>query len=383
MFIKDLHLVNFRNLKIEKLQFKKGLNVLQGANGQGKSNILEAIYHLCLGKSFRTVKESDMVCWDKPYYFLQGNVFFQNRIFKVEVGYEVYKSRKVTKINGRLLQKDDNFNFCPVVFFVPEDLDLIRRGPEERRNFLDREIGQISFFYRDCLQRYKRALRQKNRLLKLNRMQKKINREIIAPWNKQITYFGSRILQQRARLLSIWGKLASRNFTHLFETEKDDLLLTLEYNPGIFIKTEFIDTLKEIEKEMEIQIEKAEKEEAEKGFSLVGIHKDDFTFLIGGKETRRFASHGQQRSAIISLKAAQIQFYSRNYERPIFILDDIFSELDEKRRKQCFSLFQEAQQIFITVSLNESFKNIFLEYDRPFSLFTVNEGMVEILKEKI
>ncbi len=380
MFIKDLQLVNFRNFKKEMLQLKTGITVLQGANGQGKSNLLEAIYHLCLGKSFRTLKESDMVYWEQPYFFLQGNVFFQKRLYKVENGYELEKGRKVTKINGRLLKKEEIFNFCPVVFFVPEDLDLIRRGPEERRNFLDREIGQLSYFYRNCLQRYRRALRQKNRLLKLNRMQKKINRELLAPWNSQLIYFGSRILQQRARILSIWGNLASLNFTRLFESKEDNMLLTLKYRPGIVIKTDYMNTqkeIKEIEKEMEIQISRAEEEEKEKGFSLVGIHKDDFSFLIGDKDIKRFASHGQQRSAIISLKAAQIQFYSRNYEKPIFILDDIFSELDDKRRKQCFSLFHEAQQIFITVSLNENVKESFLGQDTPFSLLKINEGTVE------
>ena len=208
MFIKDLQLVNFRNFRRETLQLKKGITVLQGANGQGKSNLLEAIYHLCLGKSFRTLKESDMVYWEQPYFFLQGHVFFQKRLYKVENGYESEKGRKVVKINGRLLKKEEFVKFSPVVFFVPEDLDLIRRGPEERRDFFDREIGQLSYYYRNCLQRYKRALRQKNRLLKLNR-QKTINRELLAPWNSQLVYFGSRILQQRARILSIWGKLAS------------------------------------------------------------------------------------------------------------------------------------------------------------------------------
>lgn len=378
MFVKDLQLINFRNLKKDMIHFKTGLTIVQGANAQGKSNLLEAIYHLCLGKSFRTLKESDMVCWNKPFYFLQGNIVFKKRIYRVEVGYEIEKSRKVTKINSNLLQKGKNLNFCPVVFFVPDDLDLIRRGPEERRNFLDREIGQLSFFYRECLQRYKKALRQKNRLLKINRLQKKVNRELLTPWNRQIVYFGSRILQQRARLLSTWGQLASRNFTHLFEQEKENLL-TLEYRPGVFISTEMMDTLKEIEREMEIQIARAEQEESEKGFSLVGIHKDDFSFLMGGKEARRFASQGQQRSAIISLKAAQIQFYSRNFEKPIFILDDIFSELDHTRRKQCLLLFQEAQQTFISFSLNEILKESFLGQNIPFSLLKINEGKIETI----
>ena len=113
MFIKDLQLVNFRNFRRETLQLKKGITVLQGANGQGKSNLLEAIYHLCLGKSFRTLKESDMVYWEQPY-FLQGHVF--QKLYKVENGYESEKGRKVVKINGRLLKKEEFVKFSPVVF---------------------------------------------------------------------------------------------------------------------------------------------------------------------------------------------------------------------------------------------------------------------------
>ena len=120
-----------------------------------------------------------MVYWEQPYFFLQGHVFFQKRLYKVENGYESEKGRKVVKINGRLLKKEEFVKFSPVVFFVPEDLDLIRRGPEERRDFFDREIGQLSYYYRNCLQRYKR-LSTKNRLLKLNR-QKTINRELLRP----------------------------------------------------------------------------------------------------------------------------------------------------------------------------------------------------------
>jgi DNA replication and repair protein RecF len=161
-------------------------------------------------------------------------------------------------------------------------------------------------------------------------------------------------------------------------TEEDNLLLSLEYRPGILEGTVGPGSLQEIEKEMQLQMEAAEDEEAERGFSIVGVHKDDFIFLLGGKESKRFASHGQQRSAIICLKAAQIQFYSRNYEKPIFILDDIFSELDEKRRRQSFALFQEAQQVFLTMPHYESLeKNIFRQ---PYSLLDVKEGRAEIIE---
>ena len=403
MFIKDLQIVNFRNYSKETLHFKKGVTIIKGANGQGKSNLLEAIYHLCFGRSFRTIKENDLVQWNKPYYYLQGNICFEKKCYKIETGYEAQNSRKIVKINGQLLQKSENINLCPLVFFIPEDLDLIRRGPEERRNFLDREISQLSSFYRECLLRYKRALRQKNSLLKISKIRKnRLNKELLIPWNKQIIYYGSRIFQQRARLISTWGKLASDNFAKLFDKEimyendiddhkmhdnneeqplnkeENNLHLSLEYRPGILEIAFAENALFEIEKEMQLQVETAQEEEEERGFSIVGVHKDDFVFLLGGKESKRFASHGQQRSAIICLKAAQIQFYSRNFEKPIFMLDDIFSELDEKRRRQSFVLFQEAEQVFLTMPNYESLQKDI--YGQPFSLFDVKNGKAEIIE---
>ena len=167
---------------------------MQGANGQGKSNLLEAIYHLCLGKSFRTLKESDMVYWEQPYFFLQGHVFFQKRLYKVENGYESEKGRKVVKINGRLLKKEEFVKFSPVVFFVPEDLDLIRRGPEERRDFFDREIGQLTIIIEIVCKDIK-GLCDKKIGYEIKQAKQLTNfwRPGIVSW-----YFGSRILQQRA-----------------------------------------------------------------------------------------------------------------------------------------------------------------------------------------
>ncbi|HAA34948.1 MAG TPA: hypothetical protein DCD97_06510, partial [Firmicutes bacterium] len=219
MYIKEIALKNFRNYEEEKAIFLPGTCIIQGANGQGKSNLLEAIYNLCFAHSFRNLKERDLVCWNKPFYYLQGTIYLQERFFKVELGYDLLKKRKVMKINGKPVRQFRLAEHCPVVFFLPEDLELVRRGPEERRRFLDRELSQDSSLYADFLSRYNRAVYQKNRVLK----EKKLYREtqdLIRPWNKQIVYFGSRIIQMRAHVLSIWSKLASYNYNVLFQNDQ-------------------------------------------------------------------------------------------------------------------------------------------------------------------
>jgi DNA replication and repair protein RecF len=376
LFIKELVLTNFRNYEKEKLQFAPGICILQGANGQGKSNLLEAIYCLCFARSFKNYKDSDLVKWDSPFYFIQGTVVLQKHPYKMEVGFETEKKRKVVKVNGKADKKFSLEGSFPVVFFVPEDLEMIRRGPEERRRFLDREISQISALYRDYLNRYNRIIAQKNKILKEN-VQRKELKEMLHVWNRQIVHFGSRIIKIRNEMISAWSMLASRNYAHLFQESQ---LLSLTYENCLGIKETTTD-LEEIECSFQTEIKNKEEEEMRRGFSLLGPHRDDLLFLLDGREARRFASHGQQRSAIISLKAAQIQYFNHKNEKPLFILDDLFSELDEFRMEQCFSLFEGAEQVFITITRKDNYLEPFLEKFLDFSFFHVSEGKVMELKE--
>ena len=371
MYIKEIALKNFRNYEEEKAIFLPGTCIIQGANGQGKSNLLEAIYNLCFAHSFRNLKERDLVCWNKPFYYLQGTIYLQERFFKVELGYDLLKKRKVMKINGKPVRQFRLAEHCPVVFFLPEDLELVRRGPEERRRFLDRELSQDSSLYADFLSRYNRAVYQKNRVLK----EKKLYREtqdLIRPWNKQIVYFGSRIIQMRAHVLSIWSKLASYNYNVLFQ---NDQKMKIVYN-NIIGENAVTAAIEEIEETFVNKLALWENEEWKRGFSLLGPHRDDLTFLLDGREAKRFASHGQQRSAVIALKAAQIQLYSEKKEKPLFILDDVFSELDEQRKKQCFLLLHNAEQVFLTVTEKDSFLDSFLEKMNCTSFLQIRDGKI-------
>lgn len=372
MYIKELHLVNFRNYEREILQFKPGICVIQGANGQGKSNLLEAVYSLCFARSFRNFRESDLVRWDTPYYYLKGTVFLQERFYQLEVGYEARKKRKVVKVDGKAGKSPGLEGHCPLVCFVPEDLELIRRGPEERRRFLDREISGLSPLYGEFLSRYNRVIYQKNRALKENRHLCPKG-DLFKIWNKQLVYFGSRIIQKRALTVAAWGHLAARNYSRLFDAGPRLKIEYLSFLPGNILAEQ----LEKIEEAYKAEIMAVSAEELQKGFSLVGPHRDDLSFLLDGREARRYASHGQQRSAVIALKAAQLQFYHQKNEKPVFMLDDIFSELDEQRRQECFTLFRDAGQVFLTITEKEKGLDSFLQqqFTSP-SFFYVQQGRV-------
>lgn len=372
MFVKELNLTNFRNYEHVELQFEPGIYVLQGENGQGKSNLLEAIYSLCFGRSFRNFQENDLVRWNAPYYYLRGTIYVEQRYYQMEVGYEATKKRKVVKINGKSEKGPGLAGKCPLVCFVPEDLELIRRGPVERRRFLDRELSQCHPLYGEYLSRYNRIVAQKNKALKIGYQLKNKN-ELLTAWNKQLVYFGSRIIQQRARVIVAWSELAASNY-HLLFPEGPRLKIT--YNT--FYEGDPCQAkIEQLEAAFSVKIEQVATEEQIRGFSLLGPHRDDLSFLLDGKEARRYASHGQQRSAIIALKAAQLQYFQQHQEEPVFMLDDIFSELDLQRRQHCFLLFKDAGQIFLTITAwDAGLCSFFKQFTTSFSFVRVQKGCV-------
>jgi len=297
----------------------------------------------------------------------------------MEIGYEPARRRKVIKVNGIREKKGGLHRVFPVVFFVPEDLEIVRRGPEERRRFIDRELCQASASYTAELSAYHRALLQKNRLLK-EKISSTALRELLQPWDKQLIQHGSRIICSRAAAVQRWDKLAAVNYNVLFYgLEK----LAINYISSTVLAdfcAEGASAVQEISENMSQQIKLKEGEERARGHALVGPHKDDLMFLIDRREARKFASHGQQRSAVIALKAAQVQDYGETMEKPLFIIDDIFSELDEQRRRQCLLLFKEAAQVLMTVADGQNIVNCPNSTQNITSFFYLSQGKIMEVK---
>lgn len=382
MFLEKISLLNFRNYEKVELQFKPGISLIKGANGQGKSNFLEAVYCLCFGRSFRPVQDADMVNWNKSYFYLQGVVHNKNCRYYMEIGYEPARRRKIIKVNGVKEKKGNLHSDFPVVFFVPEDLEIVRRGPEERRRFLDRELCQVSAAYAADLSAYHRALMQKNRLLK-EKLPAAVLKELLQPWDKQLIQHGSSIICRRLVAVCSWHKLAAANYNILFHGRQK---LSLHYISGN-IPPDFcregicaVTVQQEISEYMSRQIKLREGEERARGYALIGPHKDDLMFLIDQREARKFASHGQQRSAVIALKAAQVQYYGEIMEKPLFIIDDIFSELDEQRRRQCLLLFNDAAQVFMTATDRQTLVECHNSARKITSFFYLGQGKIKEVK---
>lgn len=379
MFLEKISLHNFRNYEKVEIQFKPGISLIRGENGQGKSNFLEAVYCLCFGRSYRTAQDLDMVNWNRSYFYLQGIICSNNCRYHMEIGYEPARRRKVIKVNGIREKKGGLHRVFPVVFFVPEDLEIVRRGPEERRRFIDRELCQASASYTAELSAYHRALLQKNRLLK-EKISSTALRELLQPWDKQLIQHGSRIICSRAAAVQRWDKLAAVNYNVLFYgLEK----LAINYISSTVLAdfcAEGASAVQEISENMSQQIKLKEGEERARGHALVGPHKDDLMFLIDRREARKFASHGQQRSAVIALKAAQVQDYGETMEKPLFIIDDIFSELDEQRRRQCLLLFKEAAQVLMTVADGQNIVNCPNSTQNITSFFYLSQGKIMEVK---
>ncbi len=373
MIVKDIRLLNFRNYEKAELRFYPGVSLVKGANGQGKSNLLEAIYCLCFAGSFRSARDEDMVRWDSQYYFIQGTIYSNNCSYHMEIGYAPGQKRKVVKVNGQIEKKRRFIRSFPVVFFVPEDLEIVRRGPEERRRFIDRELSQLSPAYASDLQAYKRALLQKNRLLRENKFGGTL-KDLLEPWNKQLVQYGSRIISRRAEVIDIWNKMSALNYGMLFQNGPK---LQLDYTSGSAVNADYFSDIPSVAEVMSREIKSREGEERARGHALVGPHKDDLVFLLDKREARKFGSHGQQRSAVIALKTAQVQYYRDIMEKPLFIIDDIFSELDEQRRRQCLLLFNDAAQVFMTVTGEQNYRDITPAGQKIASHFCVQQGKIQ------
>lgn len=376
MFLEKISILNFRNYEKVELWFKPGISLIKGENGQGKSNFLEAVYCLCFNRSFRQAHDADMVNWNKSYFYLQGIIHHNNYRYHMEIGYEPERRRKVIKVNGVKENKGVFYRDFPVVFFVPEDLEIVRRGPEERRRFLDRELCQSSAAYAADLSAYQRALLHKNRLLK-EKLPSAAIKELLQPWDKQLIQHGSRIICSRVAAVHSWHRLATENYNLLFNGLQK---LSLHYISSIVAADfcgEMACALQEISENMFRQIKLREGEERARGYALVGPHKDDLMFLIDRREARKFASHGQQRSAVIALKAAQVQYYSETMGKPLFIIDDIFSELDEQRRRQCLLLFNEASQVFMTAADGQNLVDCHNNEQKISSFFYIGQGIIK------
>ncbi|MDD4767490.1 MAG: DNA replication/repair protein RecF [Desulfotomaculaceae bacterium] len=341
MYLKRLEIANLRNYSSQVIESDIFFNVFSGANAQGKTNLLEAIFLSCTGKSFRTSRESEIISWQKEFSYI--NSLIETNTRQVEVRVELLPGKKRIEVNG-VLTRGYPQGWPGVVLFKPEDLVLVKGSPLERRRFLDLEFGPFFPQYGHILGQYNKVLLQRNNLLREIKDNKE--KSSLQVWNEQLCQYGARLLSLRIEIFKVLSPLI-RDIHHDLTDAREDLdiryLSTLKINiPASVddIYNQFIKGLQEVE-----------EEEIKRSQTLIGPHRDDFSLYINNRDARIYGSQGQQRTIVLTLKISQIlQWYKEIGEYPILLLDDVFFELDENRRRALLKRVGGLVQTFVTTT---------------------------------
>jgi len=357
MYFKNIELKNFRNYKDLKLEFDKNLNIFLGQNAQGKTNLLESIFVIGMGKSFRTNKDAEMIFFGSDFAKVKANIIDENNEDEVEILYN--KLGKIIKLDGIKLQRTiDLLETDYIVVFSPEDLKIVKEGPDNRRRFLDRELCQIKPVYYSDLGNYKKVLKERNTLLRNNNN----DHNLYSVFNESLADYGLRIVKERKeftnRLLDISHDI------HNDITEHKEFL-KISYETKVKNKDEYLKALDETF-ERDIQ----------RGFTSFGPHKDDIKIEINDIDIRNFGSQGQQRTAALSMKLAEIELIRQETGKDaVLLLDDVLSELDAGRQQY---LIKAMDNIQVFLSATEIDKDL-MEKLPPKTVFTVENGTIKSL----
>lgn len=345
MYLEKIRLKSFRNYEYLELDFHKRINIITGNNAQGKTNLLEGIYILSLGKSFRTNKDSEMIIFDGEFAGVKGESQKNGRRLDVEIN--INREGKIVKIDGvKTTRNAEILENVYIVIFSPEDLKIVKDEPEKRRKFIDREICQIKPTYFKNLARYKKILVQRNAFLK----EKDIKMELLDVWNIELSEYGSKIMLQRDEFIKKLN-IVSKEIHKKITNGKEELEIAYEAN---------ITCCKEISEQKSLFLEKIEKNIDRDIFrrtTTVGPHKDDLKIGINGVDIRQFGSQGQQRTAALSLKLAELEIIKEETgEEAILLLDDVLSELDNERQSFLINSLENVQLFITTTEIGDELR---------------------------
>ncbi|MEE3362140.1 MAG: DNA replication/repair protein RecF [Anaerovoracaceae bacterium] len=338
MYIKSIELKNFRNYKEAKMDFHEKVNIFAGKNAQGKTNLLESIYLSAVGKSFRTNRDRDLVNFEAD--FCRVVTEYENGgDGKIEISISKDGNKKA-RVNGINASKASDFiDNIYVVVFSPEDLRIVKDEPEKRREFIDRELSQIKVSYLVNLYNYKKVLQQRNAYLK----EENIERAFLDVWTENLIKFGSRIIEDRKSFIDKLGKISGEVHSGITAGAEQ---LTVNYIPNIETEENTADQIKAMGEVFDESLE----EDLKNRTTTRGPHRDDIDLLVNGINVRKFGSQGQQRTAALALKLAEIELIKEDKgTAPVLLLDDVLSELDPARQSYLISSLS-GVQLFITAT---------------------------------
>jgi DNA replication and repair protein RecF len=344
MNIKNITLCNFRNFKFSEVIFPERINYILGYNGQGKTNLLESLYICALTKSFRKGDESNWIQYGESMATIKANIEVEGIDKEVEVTIG-HQYPKTIAMNGKKINsRKEYIGTLRTVIFTPDDIQLIKGDSSYRRRFMDVALSQTDKNYLFNLMELARVVRHRNQLLKNIKISRSKSDEIW-PWDEQLIKLSQKIVEARLHFVRELEK--NLNSTKIYNGPNGSEQMQLIYQRK-FIEGEKIDSLQE--EIFKSKLEKIRGLEIKNGTTLIGPHRDDLDIQINGKSMRYFASHGQQRSAVINLKIAELKYFEDHGDLPVLLLDDFISELDEARQDWLMSILPNKNQIIITAT---------------------------------
>lgn len=363
MIIKSIELAQYRNYDFLTLQFDKGTNILFGDNAQGKTNILEAIYLSATTKSHKGSKDREIIKFDSEEAHIRTYLEKEGVETRVDMHLRKNKSKGIA-IDGQKIKKAaDLLGLCNVVFFSPEDLSIIKNGPAERRRFVDMELCQLDNFYLYNLNHYNKIVNQRNVLLKDMYMNPGL-RDTLSIWDSQLVSFGSKIIERREIFVKQLNEIIYDVHKKLSGGKEE---LKVLYEPDVTMEN------------FERKLRENQERDIRSKMTTVGPHRDDFSFLTGDIDIRKYGSQGQQRTAALSLKLSEIELVKKvTKDSPILLLDDVLSELDSSRQNQLLSSIGDIQTIITCTGLEEFVNNRF----KINKVYKVSNGTVKSMNEQ-
>ncbi len=365
MRLSHLSLLNFRNYEKEDLFFSSDTNIFVGNNAQGKTNILEAIYLLATLQTFRMAENKDLIQWERKEALIEG--IFEEEEVQQRYSLFIEQLGKRPRINDKVIKKtSDYFGLVHVICFCPLDLQILQGAPSLRRRYLDRSLFNFDPTYAVTIGNYYRALLQHNAALRIE------NQEMIEIWREKQLSLGAKILLKRLQFIVKLNTLTSYLYREISGSNE---AVFIQYDSEIkcnnikdLSEEELLETLKNRQKEV-LSTERRLKK------SIVGPHRDQFSIFVSGKNLKVFGSQGEQRTAILALKLSELVAMEKEKKiKPLFLLDDITSELDEQRKGYLFqALKQKGTQVFVTTTDVKSLKTGDLEK----AIFKVENGKIQ------
>lgn len=342
MIIKSIELNNFRNYENLNISFKEGINILYGNNAQGKTNLLEAAYISGTSKSHKTSKDKDLIQFGKDESHIKTCVEKNKDELLIDIHLKKNKSKGIAVNKVPLKKASDLFGNLNVVFFSPEDLNIIKESPAERRRFIDQELCQIDRIYLHNLTNYNKALNQRNKLLKDINFHPSL-KDTLSVWDDQLINFGKNVISKRYDFINELSKTVSEIHSKI---TGNDVPLVMKYEPNVSSDSFSEELILSQNKDLKFEN------------TSVGPHRDDVSFSLDGIDIRNFGSQGQQRTVALCLKLAEIEIVKKTIgDNPVLLLDDVMSELDSTRQNYLLENLNTTQTIITCTGIDDFIKS--------------------------